>query len=139
MQQPPETTRAHEKATGSGNQESQLGNCFAISHKAKTTVDGPKNKNKKISEQILEVIIAAAGGSVVSGWKRETSWLQKSCCLADPLEKTITWTTRSNSAYSPYLFSEEQLVLSEQWKGFQVRMEKLLCASSQWLKGDLEI
>lgn len=43
MQQPPETTRAHEKPTGSGNQESELGNCFAVSHEAKTTVDGPKN------------------------------------------------------------------------------------------------
>lgn len=47
MQQPPETTWAHEKATGSWNQESKLGNCFAISHEAKTTVDGPKIKIKK--------------------------------------------------------------------------------------------
>lgn len=52
MQQPPETTRAHEKATGSGNQESQLGNCFAISHEAKTTVDGPKNKKKYRSKYL---------------------------------------------------------------------------------------
>lgn len=35
-----------------------------------------------------------------------------------------------------HLFSEEQLVLSEQWKRFQVRMEKL-CASFSVIKGRL--